>query len=366
MKNFKYAILIASVIIVGFGSCSSNDESGVVDNSITKSVYLKISGDPTTYAEGASIANGSTVGFSSGELFFVNGSGAILDHYTISSAESANKNINLTTLTGTGVNLSNLPGGISDVHIVGNVPTGITLPTTGNISAVKATILGVATQSNITKVNLYGTDKLTNTSENKYTAVVSLKPTVARIELVNIKAGGVITSFQVDGIFIDNYYAQGKVDGNIGTITSNGTTPSSFIDGSTEYPVSLNPSIYDWYASGLPTNSLVAAPATGVWGYNLFATEAGSDVPRIIIRLSNILTNDGSTITSPQFVTVKGLKEGSTSLTKIVAGKVYSIAANTLVVNESVITPKPNQSTIEVGVKVTLATWTVVDITPEI
>lgn len=367
MKNFKYAILMATAIVLGFSSCSSDDENGGgTDNGQPKSVYLKIASDPATYSEGPSVTNDATVGFSSGELFFVNGSGAILGHYTISTGATSATNINIGDITSTGTTLSNLSGGISAVHIVGNVPPGITLPTTGNISTVKAQVLGVATQSDITKVNLYGDNALTLVSGNQYTTTVTLKPTVARIELANIKAGGVITGFEVEGIFIDNYYKEGKVDGSLGALVSNGTTPAIFTDGSTEYPTALKPAIYDWYSTALATTGGVVAPATGVWNYNVFATTAGSTVPRIIIRLKNFTTSNSSTISSPQFVSIKGLKENGTSLSAIKAGEIYSITAGVLQIDETVITPNPNQSTIDVEVKVELAKWKVVDVTPEL
>lgn len=375
MKNFKYAILMAVAIVLGFSSCSSDDENGGgTDNSQLKSVFLKISNGPVTYSEGGSVVDDSAVTFTDGQLFFVNGSGAILDKYTISSAATAGNNINMADITtGTGVSLSNLNGGILAVHIIGNVPTGVDLTNGGintNIDQVKATALSVTTQGDITDVSLYGTKTLTYVSGVQYKAEVDLKPIVARIELKGISAGGAIDGFQVDGIFVDNYYPQGRIDGTItSTPVNNGTTPATFIGDNTssEYPATLNPSIYDWYASGMPTVSKVAAP-TGdkVWGYNLFATTAGSAVARIVIRLSNFTTNDGSTIGDPQFVTIKGMKDGVTPLTAIKAGEVYSIAENALVINEKVVTPNPNQSTIDVEVKVTLAKWKVIAITPEL
>ena len=368
MKNFKYVMMMAVATLVGFSSCSSDDEAERADNSAPKSVYLKISNSPSTYSEGAPVADGSTVGFSSGELFFVNGSGAIVGHYTIGAGATSQTNINMGEITGTGANLTNLPGSITAVHIVGNVPAGVTLPTTGNISAVKAQALDVETQGDIAKVNLYGTNTLTLVTGTNYTATVNLAPTVSRIELTNMKAGGVVTGFQVDGIFIDNYYAQGSVDGSVlaTNLTVNSIVATDFTDDSGAYPATLKPFIYDWYTTGLASVSGTAAPATGVWNYNVFATAEGSAMPRIVIRLSEFTTNDGSTIASPQFVTIRGLKDNGTSLTAIKAGEVYSIATDAFVIDELVVTPSPNQSTIDVEVKVTLASWRVVDVTPEI
>ncbi|MFV0420352.1 MAG: hypothetical protein ACK5KT_16700 [Dysgonomonas sp.] len=366
--KFKYLALVATALLLGFSNCSNDDETdGNSGNSTPKSVYLKIGNEPTTYAEGSPVANATTVGFSSGDLYFVNGSGAILQHYTLSTAATSATNINLAAIQA-GELISNLPGSVSAVHVVGNTPA---LPTSGNISAVKAAALQVTSQGAIATVNLYGTNTLTLVSGNQYTSAITLKPTVARIELTDITASGVVTGFQVDGIFVDNYYSQAAADGSVlpANLVSNGPSTTAFDDATTEYPATLKPTIYDWNASGLGTlTGLVCAPTTAgnVWGYNLFATSTGSAVPRIIIRLSNITTSDGSTIAGTQYITIKGFSETGTPLTGIEAGKVYNIGAGNFTFTESDLTITPNLTTIDVTVTVTLATWSVVNITPDI
>lgn len=224
-------------------------------------------------------------------------------------------------------------------------------------------------------MNLYGTNTLTLVSGSNYSSAVTLKPTVARIELTNITSSGVITGFQVDGIFIDNYYSQGSVGGTVvgGNLVNNGSVAATFTDNSSAYPTAVKTSLYDYYTTGLAAVTKIAKPATAgnVWGYNLFGNTAGSGsgsfaVPRIIIRISNITTNDLSTYSSPQFITVKGLKSSGTSLTSLDAGKIYNIGAGALTFKETDLAPIPNVSAINVTVTVTLATWSVVAVTPEL
>lgn len=370
--NFKYVMLMAAALVMGFSSCGNEEETaGGQDNGTPKSLFLKISNGPATYAKGGVVADATTVTFTSGDLYFTDASGVIKKHYTITSGVTSATNINMATLTNAGETITNLPGDVTAVYVVGNTSG---LPTAGNISAVKSQALQVTSQGTITNVNLYGeVTTLTSTGTNTYSCIVNLAPTVARIELTDIKAGGVITGFKVAGIFVDNYYSQAAVNGTVvvGNLKDNGAVATAFNDNSTQYPTSLKTFVYDWYASGLAASGspLVAKPATAgdVWGYNLFATAAGSTVPRIIIRLTDITATSASgiTYTDDQFITIKGLKNGST-LTTIEAGKVYNIGAGLFAFDETNLTPTPNLSTIDVEVKVTLATWSVVDVTPEL
>ena len=371
--KFNYLALAVIALSLGFSNCSNNDNPDDGNDKENKSVFLKISGGKiSTYAEGVPATDGATVGFGSGDIYFVNASGAILVHYTLSSSTTdlGAGNIKLGDIEA-GQLITNLPGQVAAIHVFGNTSG---LPTTGNISTVKATLKNVITQGTLASVNLYGTTStLTPVSGNDYTATINLKPTVARIELKNITSTGVITGFRVDGIFIDNYYYQAAVDGTVagGNLINNTSDPTLFLENSSTYTAARKTFVYDYFTSGITAISQVATPVTtsNVWGYNLFANTTGSGsfaIPRIVIRLSNITTSDNSSYTSPQFITVKGLKEGSTSLTSIDAGKVYNIGAGALTFKESDLTPAPNMAAIDVTVTVSLAEWVVVSVTPEL
>ncbi|MFV0418895.1 MAG: hypothetical protein ACK5KT_09220 [Dysgonomonas sp.] len=372
--KFSKLTILVTFLLLGLSNCSNNEEIDGGGSNEAKSIYLKITSEsPLTYGDGVPVSNATPVVFSSGYLYFTNASGAILAYYTLTSSDTdidtGGTNIKLGDIQ-LGKTISNLPGQVSAVHVVGN-SSG--LPTTGNISAVKAVALQASSQGTLSSVNLYGTNTLTLVSGNNYTCAITLKPTVARIELTNITSSGVITGFQVDGIFIDNYYSQATVGGTVvvGNLVNNGSVAATFTDNSLAYPTAAKTFLYDYYSSGLIAQTKIAKPATSgnVWGYNLFGNTAGSGsfaVPRIIIRLSNITTSDASTYTSPQFITVKGLKSSGTSLTSLDAGKIYNIGAGALTFKESDLAPIPNVSAINVTVTVTLATWSVVAVTPEL
>lgn len=376
--KFKFLTVAVATLLLGFTSCSNDEDGGKPETGNPKNMFLKISSDtPSTYAEGTPQAAGE-VTFTSGDLYFTDNAGTILAHYTISSAATSDTNIDIAALTSTGQTITNLPGTVSNVHVVGNTNG---LATSGNISRVKNQALQVQSQGTISNVNLYGeaatvlvTPGTPGVSNDLYAAAVTLAPTVARIELANITATGTaITGFEVEGIFIDNYYSEAAVAGTVaaGNLQDNNTAVAAdWVSGSSIYPVALDPSIFDWYTTPLTSDANVVAPATSgdVWGYNVFATTLGSTVPRIVIRLSNITTTpeSGITFAGPQFITVKGFKNGATPLTAIKAGEVYNIAVGALAFDETNITPVPNVNAIDVEVTVTVANWSVVNVTPEI
>ncbi|HML64738.1 MAG TPA: hypothetical protein PKC55_07930 [Dysgonomonas sp.] len=372
--KFRYLTFLAVSLFLGFTSCSNDDATGGEENNEPKSLFLKISnGDIATYGTGPTVVDNADIDFSGGIIYFVNSDGMILKHYTLTVNATSETNINFSDIQD-GTTIENLPGGVSSVHVVGNYTGSPSLITSGNISAVTNKVLTVASQHDIENVNLYGTNTIVSvgpTEPNKYTCAINLRPTVARIELTDITASGVITSFKVDGIFIDNYYSQATINSTLEMVNlqDNGTTSGDFVGGSTVYPASLTPAIYDYYTSPLESASKVVALADDdVWRYSLFARQAGSEIPRIIIRLSEIETTPESniTISGTRFITIRGFKSGSTSLSVIKSGEIYNIGAGDLVFDESNLAITPNEAKIEVEVTIALAKWKVVPITPEL
>lgn len=372
--KFRYLTFLAVSLFLGFTSCSNDEATGGEENNEPKSLFLKISnGDITTYGTGPTVVDNADIDFSGGIIYFVNSDGMILKHYTLTVNATSETNINFSDIQD-GTTIENLPGSVSSVYVVGNYTGSPSLATSGNISAVTNKVLTVASQHDIENVNLYGTNTIVavgSTEPNKYTCAINLRPTVARIELTDITASGVITSFKVDGIFIDNYYSQATINSTleIENLQDNGTTSGDFMGGSTVYPASLTPAIYDYYTSPLESASKVVALADDdVWRYSLFAKTIGSEIPRIIIRLSEIETTPESdiTISGTRFITIRGFKSGSTSLSVIKSGEIYNIGAGDLVFDESNLAITPNEAKIEVEVTIALAKWKVVPITPEL
>lgn len=398
IKFKHFTLLIAALLMVGFSSCSSDDVDnttpGVEENG-TKTVFLQINNGPTTYAEGASKVAGA-VNFKNGDLYFVTAAGAIMKHYTITDADTdiANtvpgKNIKMSDIVkpnlGEGISISGLPGNITQVYIVGNYTTTATttvpaLNTSGSIKGINKHVLKVENQGAFDLVNLYGTAPLVQKNDGvagiDFTASVELKPTVSRIELTELKGDMNIVSFEVEGVFVDNYYSEGNVDGTVvGGSIKDWKDASSSANGvfsnNTEgfYPDVLKPTIYDWYTTPFASTIDEAdeKPSTkpaGVWGYNLFAQGGTvSAVPRIVIRLKNVKAKPetGVTFSDPQFLTIKGFTNGSTAVTKLEPGHIYKI--DPVVFHGVDLGTVPNMKPINVNVNITLANWVVTSLKP--
>lgn len=381
-KNFKCLAFMAAALLVGFSSCSNDNDNagGNLDAKTPKNMKITIN-LPGTRTEGPAQGK-TTASFTFGDLYLTDAAGTIKAHYDINSesgTETIGNTIKLADLT-KGVLLKNLPGDAIYVYLVGNTKVLDTnnqpekLPITGNISTVKALSLGidsqVATEINgvlTNNVNLYGETTATNNNgelsedgkTKLYKATITLAPTVARVELGSIKATGDIESFQVDGIFVDYYYPTASIDGTVDDATiAKHNEVVNFMNTFAGYPKSL----YDWITKASDANVVAPTKDKEVWGYNVFASAAGSAVPRIIIRLSDVKAKTGK-YTGPQFITIKGLKENGTLLGKIKAGSVYSLAAG-LEFNEKDITVDPNTENIDVNVTVTVNPWNVVVVTP--
>lgn len=365
--KIKYLTIAVAVLLSVFSGCTKEDSENEKETK-SKSLFLKIDHGVATYSESPSVNTGTSVILSSGNLYFVNASGTIVRHYALTDKDSENNNINIKEIE-KGKLLQDLPGSITHVYIAGNTPN---LPTSGNIAAVKAAIIKVEAQKEMEAINLYGSNalKAPEAPDKPYTCTIELNPTLARVELADITARGAITSFEVEGIFIDNYHSQASVDGtlDVANLKSNGSDVSAFNNETSAYPTELNQAVYNFYTVALASenNIVKLKDEKKVWGYNLFASTAGSDVPRIVIRLKNIKTNNGTEIANPQFITIKGLVNGLEPITGIKPGEVYSIGAGALAFDETQLAPVPNQKTIDVNVSITLATWKTISVTPEI
>lgn len=390
-KTIKYfTLLIATIMMVGFASCSSDDDTthGVEENA-TKSVVLQLSNGPTTYSVEAP-KGGAEVTFAHGDLYFVTEAGAIMKHYTIKEEDESTTNIKLSDLTkAVGKEISGLPGNVTRAYIVGNYQNDkgtnnvATLPTTGPISAVKDHLLKVENQVDFDLVNLYGEGKLeqmvAGTVDSKWKVTIDLVPTVARIQLSEIRGSHNLVSFEVQGVFMDNYYSDASVIGAVRTLVNNedaDATGTAFQHNSSLYPEILEKSIYDWYPTPLKSSEVIGAPSakagTGgeMWGYNLFAQAkidgeaVVSAVPRIIIRMNNVKATDASgvTFTGSQYLTVKGLQESGVDVTKLEPGHIYTI--NLLSFHGIHLTTAPNMAPIDVTVTITKFTWVPIAVTP--
>jgi uncharacterized protein (TIGR02145 family) len=412
-KYLTITTLTAALFLLGsLIGCTAEGQlvpcGGGSDNGEEKIISLRIVEAPiSSRGISASIPDKTPVQFNTGDLYLITAEGTIIQHYRIETFSSAdqtahpsgvdpvNRRIHrdaLKTNSGTGtategVRLPAVPRSVSKVVIVGNTSGNAT---TGNIKAVGERLINVINQHNATTpgVNLWGEENLTNTSAAStsgrpiYEATVTLKPTVARFEIANIRSTGAVTNFTVAGIFIDKYYRQAQTDGVIPDdnpdFASNGTDISAFQGGPNgAYSTDTHNAVHDWStwvatASGNPS-VFTAAPATGtgVWSYQLFAEQSvtGTQMPNIVIRLSSV-TVGGTVITEPRFITINQFftrpSVGDTEEIKNMhAGNIYRIPAGAFLFSEKDLSTRPNDPDKSITVTVEQEQWDSRPIIPE-
>ncbi|MDR2775352.1 MAG: hypothetical protein LBC19_11550 [Tannerella sp.] len=386
--GFKKVIVAALAAVIGLASCTTD---AIVDNmnnggsssgvySDSKSVTLKVASKlPTTRSEGSSIAAQETVKFNNGWLLFVSAQNNVTKVMEIKTGTStmndSEVDISLLIQSG-GVEIENVPGHSTSVYVIGNLPAGggITVPAVGvSLTNLKQNLIAFSTQDDIHNVTLFGGDaiKIENT---KNVARFSLSPIVARIEIAKISSTGGssdISSFKVEGIFINNYYENITLEGNAPAVAKKNTDIADFAGNSTAYPDTYEGILYDYRSAagqslGVPhaTEANTYTPTTGAWAYNLLAPKTGTPpdmltAPHIIIAVSDIQTNSGTEYNGIWYLTVKNMVHQNNKITHLEPGKVYSI--KNINFSHTNIQPEPEMKTIDVDVEVTLVEWEIID-----
>ena len=346
----KKLFLLCAIVLVSFStSCVSESCLDNPDNDTRNyeeiAISLRIVQQPETRGVSRPICDGELLEFNTGDLYLVTATGTIMRHYAIVAANPAITELTDANRTARiihrnllgdgrgsgGVTLTAVPSSVTRIIIVGNT---LGNATNGNVNAVGARVLDIISQYNAWNVNLFGEDpaiyKLaTPTPTYTHTAHVKLNPTVARIEIGSIMGTrDCIYSFSLEGIFIDNYFRNARIDGTLLTEwRSKGSNPATFVSGSTAYPVALSPALFDWYPGGRPADANLTVTPGGsstfpctsllcsetshtrdnVWSYQLFA-QTNTTPPRIIVRLRDVVLvgNNGNNIPleGAQFLTV--------------------------------------------------------------
>ena len=403
----KIRLIINALLLIFLISCVS--DSNFIDNPNEgyeeKAISLRIVQSPAATRnldESRPICDGEYLQFNTGDLFLINALGNIVQRWHIvacdgTSATETNidpavRRINRNDLD-VGVPLPSVPASVREVVIVGNYNGTTPFPASGNISGVTNRVLNIDSQLDALDVNLWRRTSVPTTAtvdgDRRYYPVdVFLSPTVARFEIADITGRGEIQSFTVQGIFIDNFYRQARVDGTILGTRRNGMQDEAMflpVAYATNYS-----SLFSWNVSGLGTGATITggfrvspgttapgwncnvegctnnhATAPNVWGYQVFAQSHDHThnvtPPSIVIRLSSVTLRDGTTLTN-QFVTINSFfvrdEHGNYgNLTGIRYGNVYRIAPGMLEFDEFDLRPRPNDDPIGIRITVQLAMW---------
>ena len=374
----KLCVSLMALVALLCVSCSNDPEIPEKnDNGID--VTLSITTNPLTKA-----VDNSQVGVSAPIdpakefiVYFMDANGNTVTAYKLTDPQ-----ITAITTAGTGVKFTNLDPSVKSVYVVANVPSS-TLPATDfgtNLTAINAKVQSIYDQQTIDakSVVLANTGK-TATSTNavaapndvasngnaQYKATIVLTPIVSRIQIKEVSVDPTITSFNLAGIYIDNFYQNMSIGGDLTSISKapvGGVTKFNLSsDGSTPYKT--NGQLFDELIS--PATTLPLVTNGEVFGYQIFPVAVGlSKVPYIILKLTNVV---GTTRTfasgTTYYVAVKAYKDGSNPFTTFEAGKIYTI--NSIPVAENNIVTDPTQSLINVTVNVTIAPWSEKALNPD-
>jgi hypothetical protein len=402
-------------------SCTSQEEDNNLEATDVGAVQIKITQDIPETRTGAGISNtvatGATLNITKGgHLYFVNNGGNITKYVEIlgSGTGDAETKVSISDLQA-GISIKKVPSNSKTVHIFLNLPTRINkLPKATSIpfKSVTDSLVRVVELADPDATNTFGVDSVPVSGSGNLAAdgtnlqaMVNVSPIASRIEIGTIKtqagtgnnAQVTIKSFDLMGIFINNYYCQLKLDNayvnadvrNAGSVVANYTEGNSgFWWRSTV--ISPNPNYGQYLFTGnggstkitaavYTTNPATVKPnadANKVWGYNVFPGTAANE-PHIVLRLANVVLNDKTAalpaagtdyaLTGDQYVTVKGFKTTSdVAIDGLVRGYVYKIGVTSdFYITPDNITDEPETNPISAKVTISLVTWTAQAVKPE-
>lgn len=381
----KLCVSLMALLAVFFVSCSTETDI-IEENDGGKDVTLTISTSPLTKS-----LDDNQVGLKAPIdatknliVYFMDALSNTVSSYKLTTDQ-------ITAISGTGLKFTNLDPSVKSVYVVANVPS---THSDNSVATLPATAPGTAlTAINTTVMNIYDQQKpnaesvvLANTSKAvvgigsttgnasngnaQFTATVVLTPIVSRIQIAKVSPDATITSFDLEGIYIDNFYQNMSIGGEL-------TIPIKAAAGeSAKFKLSVEGAVTPYKANGSLFNegadmekdpgkvtSELLKPVK-VYGYQFFPTSTGlSTVPYIILKITKVVGKTRTFPNSAYYVAVKAYKDGSNSFTTFDPGKIYTIA--NIIVSENNIVTDPTQSLINVTVNVTIAPWSEKALNPD-
>lgn len=414
MKAKIYSMLALAALLLTATGCSDNnapdgnDPDGKNANKETL-VTVRLGSGSATASRTEGAAATTDLAFGGGHMYFTSAQGIITHYYEISATalatDQAGGVLKLSDLTtDAGLELTGISANSDSIFIIGNVPTQLpdgntlSVPTAvgGHIRAVQSLAIGAASQQkadgSTSNVTVYGGGKIVDLDTpvaNKKKAGINVSPVSGRIEITKLTYTGTdITGYNVEAVYINNYYPQVYMDGytaEVADSVDNGDVLANYValvggaglDKDDETGAVSDAyaaaGLYDWYVGGTPIAADISKVAKltddKVWAYNvpapmksMAAGEAEADDPQfgrphIIVRLNDIATSTGSTpYAKPMYLTMRLMdKSTSKEITKFLPGYVYQV--EDIPFTDVNLYSRPEMQVIDVQVKVTLVEW---------
>lgn len=363
------SLFVAALATVALASCAKDEPAAAGNNGAKTNFAVALPGAVDTYAvEAPQNAGAITPFYNDVTVYMVDGGGNATS-YEWTSAEIKDKTKRFEQIV--------QPSKVIVIVNKGNVA----LPATATEATLDAALktLAIANQNkavqtlaaaddkgnaagdylSVQQVALYGeqTTFTTETADDDHDlkkAAVELKSLVSRFEVGTVKAGTGLDALTVQNVYINYYYNEyGK------------TTKTEETEGSW-----AGATIPTWATDAYDTN-VTSNAGTKAYAYQVFA---GNLVPHIIYKVSGTVTDgyklsDGSTGNfKDKYITVKGFQNAGVSLTAIGAHLIYKMGLENggIEITPEEITDKPEKSKVDLIVAITVAPWTVENVTPEI
>lgn len=357
-KSFKYVMLMAATLLVGFNSCSNDDDNVAGVDDSPKSVKVMVS-VPSTYADEAT-AVGVTPVASDLQVYFTDGI-SIKAEGTMLPTEMAEGKL-----------FEDVPGTASNVVIIAN-PLLVTSPAKLTVGTSVAELNKLMFEQSKQldpkdKLNLFGSNTVTGNTAN-----VILAPAISRYEIAKVEANPgaqiPLTSFELAGIYINNTYTKCGTDYT--TLPTGAADILQFGPDDTEWADGTFPARYkDEFAA--PTAGTSFAP-DNKWAYFVMPVVAGkgttingelqTSIPHVILKIKNAEAT-GYTFAETMYVTVRDIKVAgaATTLTELTRGKVYTMA---LSIGGENLAPKPELPALkDITVTAEVTPWIEEPVTP--
>lgn len=366
------SIFLAALAALTLASCAKDEPAATTGNGKEKTNFVvTLPGAPSTYAvENPQVAGAIDPVYTDVTVYLVDG-GDNVSAYPWTADEITAKEKRFEQITEP-----------AKVIVVANKGTADLTTDVTNVTKLNTALkaLAIADQNktvtgtlSVQHVTLYG-DQTTFTTEvetpgdghSVKKAKVTLASLVSRFEVGTVKPGTGLDALTVEAVYINYFYKQYGM-----------TTAQQFAE--TSWPVSFTPS----WATDNGSADVTSQDDTKAYAYQVFT---GNMVPHIIYKVGGTVSagyklsdgtgSDTATDFTGKYITVKGFKVGNDMLVganattgyKMKAHEIYKMGLESggIEITPDKITDEPEKEKIDLIVAITVAPWTVQEVTPEI
>lgn len=372
----KKLFTLISIALIGLAGCTQEEDAGRTDYVQDLIIKFENAGQPVTRAEEVAKGNTDHATFSSGYIFFLTGMESVKKCYRIApsgtASDPANNIISIdefwNSASAAGYVFQNVSGEVQKVYIIGNLPdagntTEAIVRSKTTLTELKKIAVPIAAQSNIDDVTMDGIDDTLEPidgDQTKKKASITLTPLCSRIEIAKLTAGGAVTAYKLQGIYVSHFYNEMPLN----EISEPTKQEFYALNNGTDYAVHT-------YMCDQATNSTlglgsqtdkVTTPATAnhVWAYQFLpGADASRTGPRIVVKLDGVASTIGTFDPAQSYyLNIRGFKasgDGDVDPMKLQRGKVYKIL--NIAFDESDISDIPNPADINLTVTVSIENW---------